>query len=125
MARHHLRIIWIVYWVALFVVMHTPKPDRVRLPASHLDKVIHFGVYAVLAALCAMVAGHGGRKLTFKWYFAWTLIFASYAAADELLQPLVNRSASLWDWLADLAGVIVAFAVIAWRSRRRQIHVDA
>lgn len=119
MTRRRLRIVWIVYWVALFAVMHTPKPEGVHLPAGHLDKVFHFGAYAVLAGLCALNARHSGRQLTLKWFIAWTLILSACAAIDELLQPFVNRQAELLDWSADVAGVLAAFCVIGRRSPAR------
>jgi VanZ family protein len=119
LTRQRLRIVWIVYWVALFAVMHTPKPEGVHLPAGHLDKIFHFGGYAVLAGLCAMNARRSGRQLTLKWFVAWTLILSAYAAIDELLQPLVNRDADLLDWLANVAGVLAAFSVIGRRAPAR------
>jgi VanZ family protein len=42
-----------------------------------------------------------------------------YAAADELTQLLVGRTASVGDWLADAAGAALGLAFFAaWPPRR-------
>ena len=97
--------------------MHTPKPQGISIHIGHIDKVLHFGGYALLAGLCAAYARRSGAHLTRRWYVKWMLILAAYAAADEYLQPFVNRTADLLDWVADVAGVLAALAVVRFKSR--------
>lgn len=47
----------------------------------------------------------------------WVLIYSAYAGLDEWLQPLVGRTMSLGDWLADVAGIISASL---WMLLRQQ-----
>lgn len=120
MSLSHIRLLWGVHWLAMFVAMHIPKN---RLPTIHvpgLDKKIHFICYAVLAVLCAWSAVRGGRALTGRWYVKWFLVFAIYAVVDELLQGLavVNRTPDFSDWLADMAGVVVVFGVVGFLRTR-------
>jgi len=111
--------LWIVYWAALFAFTHTPKSLALRLPGSHFDKLAHFGGYALLAAFCATRARTAGRARTIRWYVIWFVIFALYAVVDELLQPPVHRDADVWDWLADMAGVLTAFVIARLRENRK------
>jgi VanZ family protein len=46
-------------------------------------------------------------------------VYALYGVADELLQPLVGRSRSFWDWLADAAGVALATLAAHWFLRKK------
>lgn len=104
------------YWISLLVATHLPK--RVAgLPTNQADKLVHFVAYAVLAWLLAMawqasVGRLNARHLKFVW-----LVVVLYGAVDEMTQPLVGRTASLADWLADAAGA--ALALIIFQLARR------
>jgi VanZ family protein len=107
--RGVLRIAFVAYWITLFVLTHLP-----RLPAypgpRYKDKFAHAAAYALLASL-AMAAWPVGRRSAARSAVVWLAVLSSYAAVDELLQPLVGRSCTLGDWLADTAGVALAVAV--------------
>lgn len=119
--RHSLRSrswwLWVGYWVGLFVVMHMPISRQVQVTIGYGDKVIHFGLYFMLARL-------GGRHLLARdhrpsvaAWLGWAVVYAAYAAADEWLQSFFGRSTSLGDWLADLTGIAAGTALAARRSR--------
>ena len=103
-------VIWIVAWVALFVVMHLPVPKRTPVPPGG-DKVIHFIAYFALALLGTRSALSRGRALTRGWLVRWLIIYAAYCAADELLQGPVNRTPSITDWVADVVGAWAALGM--------------
>jgi len=114
--------VWLTYWVALFVVLHLPKPPGAGLVSRIGDKVAHFGIYLVLALLGGWVVLRRGRRLDLSWAARWAVVYAVYAAADELTQPLSNRTCDFRDWLADMTGVAAALALL-WalgRSRSRE-----
>ena len=78
----------------------------------HLDKVVHFGMFAGFGLLWAIA--RPGRA---RWIAAAGVLAA---AATELgqLMPAVGRDAGLDDGLADVAGVaagLIAAAVLARR----------
>ena len=58
-----------------------------------------------------------------KRFLRAAIIILIYAALDEITQPLVNRYASIIDWLADAAGMGVAILtdlIIGWvKSAKR------
>lgn len=77
-----------------------------------LDKLIHAGLYAVLAAL--WLWARPGKP-------SQALALASlYGAVDEWHQSWVpGRSADAWDWLADTAGASLVLALQRVRNAAR------
>ena len=93
-----------VYWAILFYCTHTRLPPGL-LPGNS-DKFVHFGAYAVLGVLLICLRATRG---TFSWISVaarWVFL-AAYGAFDELTQLLVNRTADLHDWYADIFGAAV------------------
>ncbi len=112
------RRVWIVYWVALFALMHTPRERLPEVRFSTLATTVHVTGYALLGLLGAAFAERSGTPIGAGWYGKWLLIYAVYAAADELLQRIVDRSPDARDWAADMFGVVVAFAIVRWGAVR-------
>ena len=110
--RHPLTLLWLACWAGLFVSTHIPVPAGAPIPRGG-DKVLHFVAYFVLTMLGGRAAVGRGRSITTAWAVVWTLIYVAYGGADELLQPLVGRTLSLGDWLADVGGVLAAMAILA------------
>jgi VanZ family protein len=114
---HFFRRLLPIYWIFLFCSTHFPK---LTLPGGvpQSDKIVHFVTYGVLAALFWKCAETFRRPLpdTFVWLALGML--TAYAAFDELTQPLVNRTASVDDFRADVLGVfLVLFVLEGWRRR--------
>lgn len=110
--------LWIVYWVALFAIMHTPRQHLPHVNVSYIDKAAHVTGYALLGLLGGAYAQRTGVKRGTAWYAKWLLVYGLYAAVDELTQPYVNRSASVSDWIVDIIGVVLAFVVVRLDSPR-------
>ena len=92
--------------------------SRPTLPAPeipYVDKVAHFGAYALLGALLAFAADRSRLPV-----IAAVAIGVMYGASDEIHQMYVpGRSPDVLDWAADAAGVAAAcFLYTRWRSRR-------
>lgn len=112
---------WLACWVGLFAVMHTPGDRLPKIHISNLDKAAHVIGYLLLALLGGATARRAGATMGVGWYVRWFMVYAVYAAADELTQPLVRRTADVFDWVADMAGVTLAMAIVyidASRARR-------
>jgi VanZ family protein len=92
-----------VYFVALFVATHLP-PRGGPPSENHLDKVLHFVAYAMLAWLLAWAIGPPTRMHWLKWSLALWLAVGVYGAVEEFFQPMVGRTCDWNDWWADLAG---------------------
>ncbi len=109
--------LWIAYWVVLFIVTHRPLGAGAGLLPQGADKVIHFLLYFVLAILGGWHVRSAGRRLSLAHMIVWVGIYAAYAGFDEWLQRFVERTPSLWDWVADVAGVAAATVVLARKGR--------
>ena len=110
--------IWISYWCVLFVLTHIPMAQG-PIRFQHADKVEHVVAYFGLTMLggwrLALRHRHVSRALLWRWAAAYAL----YGIADEALQPLVERTLSLGDWLADAAGIVVGTLAFEWILRKR------
>ncbi|MHC4697691.1 MAG: VanZ family protein [Planctomycetota bacterium] len=109
--------LWIGYWAALFVVTHRPLGAGVDLLVPGADKVIHSALYFVLALLGGWHMRSKGRRPSWTHLIAWAGVYAAYAGFDEWLQQFVERTPSLWDWIADVAGVAAATVILARKGR--------
>jgi VanZ family protein len=106
------------YWGVIFALTHMP-PERLAGAPHIWDKLVHFLIYFLLAALLG-----SAMMLTFpQWRQIplWVLVVGfAYGAIDELLQPFVRREATLLDWVADALGVWAA-VLLLWVLQRRLI----
>lgn len=103
--------------VIIFVQSSFPSISLPEVEIISADKLIHMGVYGLLAALCYISLIHLSRKNTLSNSpFSWSLVITSlYGITDELHQYYVpNRSSELQDWLADFAGAVVAVLIIKY-----------
>jgi len=101
----------VLTWLLALTATHVPAAKITTTGMG--DKKLHAVGYFVLgiaftAAMAGWGVGRGRRALLVAG------VLAVYGALDELTQPLVNRHASPWDWLADLAGI--AAAVLLWEA---------
>ena len=113
------RIALAVYWVCLFIAQHIPAS---KIPPTHVsDKLIHVVMYSMLGVLLWMAIGDSVSSIRSKALLVLGIVMV-YGAIDEWTQPLVGRSCSLDDWVADTAGGVIAIAVMAglslWYQRR-------
>jgi len=102
-----------IVWLFFFVLTHWPKekiPDTPFIP--HIDKVVHFTMYAILSFLfCHRITSIMIQPLM-KFAFVF-LVLALYGIFDELTQPYFDRTAEFLDWIADLCGVV--FGIFIYR----------
>src|SRR5699024_7268629 len=88
---------------------HRPRP------IPHVDKIVHFGLFAVLGALAAPAGSRGRRvALTLAWGAALAV-----PTEDGQGTRCVGRDPGAMAAQADPAGVASASAIGAWRSRGR------
>lgn len=109
-----------IAWAALIFVL-SAQPDLSFVPDAGLDfvvrKVGHVGVFGILTLLIWRALPR-----TTAWLRPWVWAFALsvlYAASDEVHQGFVaGRHASLLDVGFDVAGALIAVAVVGLiRSR--------
>lgn len=85
------------------------------------DKLMHAGVYGVVGAFA--YRGRLLRSMRRPWTLVWhaTLIASAHGAFDEFHQSFVpNRTADVFDLLADTAGGLIGAALAHELLRRRR-----
>lgn len=124
-----LRVAFALYALALVTLTHWPRLELPVVIIERPDLVAHAGAFGLLTLLL-IAASFFGPALSARNIARAALISAAYAPIDELTQSLpgVNRDTNLSDFLADLAGVILAAcAALLWariRQRRAAPTVD-
>jgi VanZ family protein len=101
-------------WAALIFGL-SARPTLPAPEVPYLDKVLHFGAYAVLGACLAFAVHRSSLPMALA-----VLLGAAYGASDEIHQMFVpGRSPDVFDWVADAAGVAAAVYLYSrWRVRR-------
>jgi VanZ family protein len=110
------RVTLSIIWIFFFGLTHWPSekmPDTSFI--LYIDKVVHFCLFTVLGFLLSYRVQAGSYIKQFATVLA---ILAIYAAFDELTQPLVGRSTELLDWIADILGASVGFALQKYTTKK-------
>lgn len=106
-------------WAGAIVgVTSVPGRDVPDVGVPHIDKLVHFGLYAILGLLIARAVSSAHDRArsrpAFGALLSWFVGIALFAAADEWHQRWVpGRSADLSDWWADVAGGALALFYVA------------
>jgi len=123
MAKPTFNLKWLtiatLFTAIVLLLTHIPQDVMPSgLQVSGLDKLAHALAYGAITILFVV-----SLRDRFSLLSAAALFFAISAlgAVDELTQPLVNRTASPFDWLADLVGVtsvLLLFYITRFKIRR-------
>jgi VanZ family protein len=111
------KYIKLIFWIlAIAVLVLSSIPGSVSHPIysiQHLDKIAHFGTFFVLSILLLFA-----YKFS-KPFFTTALLMALFGLAIEVLHFYVPRRVfSMYDFAADLLGIIVALIVFCILSSR-------
>jgi VanZ family protein len=99
------RTLAVVVLVGIFLGTHLPTTGVPTI--SHLDKLFHFGAYLTLT-VCLLASWELSRgTLQASHYFMVWLFGTLYGIFDEVTQIPVGRTCDGYDWLADVAGIVV------------------
>lgn len=120
-------IVLIGLWATAFTATHMPMEPGKEPLFPHVDKLVHAGIYAILAITALFAAT--------AWNYRWSLLLAVTVALalvgmgifDELTQTLVaGRTADPLDLAADTLGVILGISLYAVaRGSRGQQELPA
>jgi VanZ family protein len=104
-----LKITLVLYWALIFTLTHVPGHV---LPNFNIwDKLEHCLAYAILASLILLTLRAARPQLHKPWLMVIAICLA-YGAIDEWLQIPVHRDCSIFDWIADAIGTMVAVAAL-------------
>jgi len=113
---------FILWLLVIFAESSMPGDFYPQVDIVNADKILHMGIYGLLAMLCYISLIHTEKVNTFTANpLTWTIIIGSfYGASDEFHQLFVpNRSCDFWDWVADTSGVIIAAVLIKYFLSRK------
>ena len=113
--RGGLAVVAIAYAVTLVLATHYPKPEQLLGRYGHADKLLHFVAYFLLAMFVAAAVCGAGRWSR-QAVVAVAIALAAFGAVDEITQPLFGRTADVFDWAADCAGIAVGILLVAVTS---------
>lgn len=112
-----------LFWlIAIFVQSSFPADVYPTVEIVNADKLLHMGVYGLLAALCYISVIHQEKFSPVRESpFVFTMLIASfYGLSDELHQLFVtNRECEFWDWLADFAGALIMVLLIKYYLKKK------
>lgn len=119
MLKKHLYTILFISWmvlITLFSLFSLPDTGEETLDFPHRDKVAHFGFHFVIVFLGTLFVRER-RMSKFKINRGIVQIFlfsAGYGVAIEVLQYVMpfDRTAELWDILANLSGAVFGVLLI-------------
>lgn len=112
------KIIWLmpalVLTVIMFVLSNIRYPVLPDLNLSFTDKIAHFIEYFfyTIAVIIGFDSFDLQKRKLIKYTILWT---AFWGISDEVHQYFVpGRDCNLYDWFADLAGIIAAVLLIKY-----------
>ena len=111
---------WQFIMLAIFIQSSIGKLSLPDVGIEWFDKIVHFFIYGLLGLLTVHGLKHASHQLLQKHYL-WisTLICIFFGATDEIHQFYVpGRFASVWDWIADILGILVFVLVYHLRQQR-------
>lgn len=100
----------IIWALVIFVLCAMPGEDipDPQLNIPHIDKIVHFGMFFVMAVLLCNELEYQTRLCLRKIFLLTMAIVLVYGGVIELLQHyFFNRSGDIFDLLADVAGGMV------------------
>jgi VanZ family protein len=120
---------WIPFFawmILIFVGSSIPRLSTkdLGLP-SYSDKVAHFFEYLILGFLFFRGIRGEGRRMGFHALFIVIVTGLAIASIDEFHQSYIpGRDADLWDWTADMAGIVTGALIGMGRTRARSRRAE-
>ena len=114
----------IIWALVIFVLCAMPSEDipNPNWDIPHLDKVVHFGMFFIMAVLLCSELGYQTNLTQRKIYLITVTISLIYGGVIEILQQyFFNRSGDILDLLADVLGAIVGCllypVLMRWKNK--------
>ena len=115
----------LLWLAAIFVSSSIPSVDLPHIGIWNADKLIHFGVYFLLAVVVDRAVRHQTRFPAVKrHHLLFTIVLTVlYGLSDEFHQFFVpGRDPSLLDLLADAGGAVLFILLFLLLRQRSVLH---
>lgn len=113
---------WAIAWALVILVLclipGQALPEWNWFALLDLDKLVHAGMFFVLAALLAQAFSDKGSP---KRYLLWAVIISiSYGLSTEFMQGLeaMGRRTDINDMIANSVGALIAAVYVRWKEKR-------
>lgn len=116
---HFLFFFWLVL---IFIESSFPAQFFPKVEIINADKILHLGIYSLLALFCYISIIHQKKSNLLKKYpvYYTMIITGIYGITDELHQLYVpNRNCDFYDWLADFSGGIIMGLMIKYYLQKK------
>lgn len=111
-------ILLITWWLLIFTATSLPGSSLPKTNLLGIDKLVHIVMYGGLGGLLTLFLIR--KKLSgVRLFLILTIVCVGYSFIDELHQPLVGRTFSYYDILANVIGFVL-FSLIVWCWNRFQ-----
>ena len=100
--RRFFTVVCVVVWLTAATATHIPADSMPDISVG--DVLLHFTGYLGLTGVFLFTLRVHGVRLSHRILLTFPLLLL-YGILDELTQPLVNRYASIFDWLANAVGI--------------------
>lgn len=110
---HYILSIGLTLAIAALSLYPIQTPEMLK-PVIGIDKLVHMGMYALLALSVYWESRRGWIALV------WAI---AYGGLIELLQAYCThgmRSGDWWDWIADIVGAAIAVSVVISVKKRKR-----
>ena len=108
---------FLLWLLVIFIESSFPAEAYPKIEIWGSDKLVHIGVYGLLAALTYISFIHQQKSpFLVKHAIIFAILICSiYGATDEFHQYFVpNRDCEILDWLADFLGVMIMVLLIKY-----------
>lgn len=108
-------VILFFFTAMVFTFTHIPQqvlPELLQMDG--LDKLFHFLAFGTITFLFILTFRISHNSM---FNFILLLTILAFAMADELTQNFVGRTASFYDWTADLAGIVFVQSIFLYHNR--------
>ncbi len=108
--QNFMRLCSIICMALIFYLSAQSKLPQLSKPIFGLDKLLHAFAFGSLAfTFSYWFSYEAWSKKSVLLFFITVLFVALYGMSDEIHQSYVpNRSVSVYDWLADCVGAVLA-----------------
>ncbi len=111
--QKYIKVVFWIFAIAVLILSAIPGSVNVHHTIENLDKLAHFSAFFLLSMLLLFA-----YRLT-KPFFTTVLVMAIFGFSIELMHLYVPRRVfSMYDFAADLLGVLVAL-LIYWMVRSK------
>lgn len=113
--NHKWLLLSVIFTITVIILTHIPQGMvPVVFGRRGFDKVLHIVAYCIISCLFIMTF-HAFNNLKFNLILL--LIIIVLGAADELTQEITGRNPSIFDWMSDIMGGLIAQYIFFFHNR--------